>query len=1131
MGNGTWAAAKRKGRSTPVVWGVVQCPATTAVPARHRSTHRSTPSAPPQTPAPARLPMAPDPDPVAQALAATLSNIAAERNAAESVLAHLATQDEHAAHLVQLAATSDPVVAPAAALRLKNLMRASRVSPTLSDAARARVRENVLPALAVVRGTNVEGVLAETTRWLVLLDFPAKWPTLLPAVRDYLSSGDAARVHSALIVLRQLVKCYEFKSRDPAKLLTSDPNDAGLSHPREPLDSIASALFPTLLALYIHLDQIVLSQPYENPDRRNACLAQRLIVKIFWSCTQFILPPCLAEPGVLDQWMSHFFATIRRPCKHPYVDDPNDVAHEPEWKTYKWIAHVITRFLKRYGSPKKVPIDEPWAKKVAEAFKEQHAEKATTVMLEVLSSETNGKQLSRRVAHLALDFIEEAIETAALWAVVRPHVDTLLARVVFPYLCFTEADEEIWIGDPSEYVRKQYDFTEDFTSPRMAASNLLSKMADLRSKSTVLPFLQYLLQSVLDPYLSAQPGSPQRISYARQKVGAFASLAAVKGKLMSKQDLSDSFLKVLKSHVEPDLRSEFGFLRSESAWLLGQVASCGWERFSKELGEVALRGCVTLLQDNELPVQAAAAGALQFLMEQDGPAELVRSVAPQLLERLLHLMDNMSDGYLSLLPALDKLVVRYPDEIMPLAFPLVQRLMAAFRHSAQGILNDGDDEDDDLAFTAAQVLHLVSSIITSIGEWEKPSKSEKNGLFLSIEKELQPLLSSMFDESHQVFVEELLDVLGILVVQMGELNDGLSPFLLSMIPKMVHGFDAWAADYVEHMMDAIEGYIMFDLRSIVSMEGGMGAFVGFIRKLWSEKFDDSDAVYGSRIGELLILNLCKMKPVPDQLVQQVVVELARLAAERCVRTSEDESALRQRLFSVVMLCNYLDATSVLKGLGSQSVMQLVATETANLQVFERIYAKKSLILGVGGILCTKGLVVEDSKPHLLNLALRLQEMIDRQRESASQQASQAGSNFASLTKDGNGFGGFGLHGTEDYGSDLDDDQDASNFLDEANERHKLDMEKLAEGTGFTVPQLEEVGASNGLYLGNGLFDVDDIGDDDDDEGGFAANPLDEIDEVEFLVKSVKESAVDPWWGKVVGRDQNAMEQLARRLKR
>lgn len=1071
-------------------------------------------------------------DTAARALAATLSNSATDRASAEALLAHLVTQHDHPTHLLRLSAAQDPLVAPAAALRLKNLVRSSRLNQVLSDESRTGVRDGMLHALSVVRGTNVESVLAETTRWLILLDFPSRWPTLLPNISEFLSSGDSSRVHAALITMRQLAKCYEFRSRDPSKLSTTDPNDAGLAHPREPLETLATASFPTLHALYIHLDQIIAKEPYSNPDTRKASLAQRLVVKIFWSCTQFILPPYLAEQGVLDQWITCFFQTLRRPSKHPFIDNPDDLAEEPEAKTKKWIAQVLTRFLKRYGSPKKLPIDEPWSKTVAEAFRDRYADNATTVMLEVLSSPTKGHQVSRRVANISLDFIEEAIETASLWAVIRPHVDTLLTRIVFPYLCFNEYDEEIWLNDPSEYVRKQYDFTEDFTSPKNAAINLLSKMADLRSKSTVLPFLQYLLQTVLDPFIAAPMGSQQKLSLARQKVGAFASIAAVKTKLMSKPELSESFLQVLKTHVEPDLRSEYGFLRSEAAWLLGQVASCEWQEFSVHLGEASLRGCVGLLQDNDVSVQAAAAGALQYLMEHVGRKDLISAVAPQLLERLLQLMESLSDGYLSFLPALDKLVVGYPDEIMPLALPLVQQLNRAFQQAAHSILADTDEEDDDLAFTAAQVLHLISSVISSVGEWQKPTKEDKKTLFASVEKELMPLLESTFQESHQVFVEELLDVLGCLVAQTGALNERLSPFLLSLVPKMMDGLNNWAVEYVGSMMEPIEAYISFGLRDILAMEGGNVAFIRIIQKLWSDKLDESDAIYGVKIAESLALYLQRQTGIPDQVRQQIIVELARSAAAKCVATPEDQTVLRERTFAILMLCIYVDAISVLQGLGAQSVMQLIASQTVDMTQFDRVYSKKSIVLGVGSLLCTKGLVAEESKPHLLSLALKSQHLIDDQRAATAHSALQS-SVFAAEPKDGgNGFANFtALPPNDENGSDLEDDQDAVNFLEDVGDHESESLEQLAAESGLSVATLKELTDSNGTLLGNGLFDVDDIDNEDDDEGGFSSSLLDDVDEVEHTVQCVKKSAVDAWWSNVDERDRMAMERLAKRVDR
>ena len=35
-----------------------------------------------------------------------------------------------------------------------------------------------------------------------------------------------------------------------------------------------------------------------------------------------------------------------------------------------------------------------------------------------------------------------------------PHAASLLRSVVFPLMCFTDDDEELWRDDPHEYIRK-----------------------------------------------------------------------------------------------------------------------------------------------------------------------------------------------------------------------------------------------------------------------------------------------------------------------------------------------------------------------------------------------------------------------------------------------------------------------------------------------------------------------------------------------------------------------------------------------------------------------------------------------------------------------------------------------------
>ena len=44
----------------------------------------------------------------------------------------------------------------------------------------------------------------------------------------------------------------------------------------------------------------------------------------------------------------------------------------------------------------------------------------------------------------------EAVSQAQVWQVVKPHLQMLLQRVIFPLLTFNEEDEALWEDDPEE---------------------------------------------------------------------------------------------------------------------------------------------------------------------------------------------------------------------------------------------------------------------------------------------------------------------------------------------------------------------------------------------------------------------------------------------------------------------------------------------------------------------------------------------------------------------------------------------------------------------------------------------------------------------------------------------------------
>ena len=90
-----------------------------------------------------------------------------------------------------------------------------------------------------------------------------------------------------------------------------------------------------------------------------------------------------------------------------------------------------------------------------------------TVIFNLLSTRVNGGYLPRRITQYSLKFIEYSAEKSLTYKVLKPNLETLLCRIVFPVLCFNDEDQELWDDDPSEYIRRATDYMQDFVNPQV----------------------------------------------------------------------------------------------------------------------------------------------------------------------------------------------------------------------------------------------------------------------------------------------------------------------------------------------------------------------------------------------------------------------------------------------------------------------------------------------------------------------------------------------------------------------------------------------------------------------------------------------------------------------------------------
>lgn len=80
---------------------------------------------------------------------------------------------------------------------------------------------------------------------------------------------------------------------------------------------------------------------------------------------------------------------------------------------------------------------------------------------------------------------------------VKPHLESIFMHFIFPILCFTSHDQELWDSDPVEFIHKKIDPpVDDYRSPVTGAEELLTTIAVDRYRQTFLPIMT-LINSVL----------------------------------------------------------------------------------------------------------------------------------------------------------------------------------------------------------------------------------------------------------------------------------------------------------------------------------------------------------------------------------------------------------------------------------------------------------------------------------------------------------------------------------------------------------------------------------------------------------------------------------------------------------
>ena len=436
--------------------------------------------------------------------------------------------------------------------------------------------------------------------------------------------------------------------------------------------------------------------------------------------------------------------------------------------------------MTRYGNPKYTGADNA---AFSEYFKAHTSKQLLVPVMNTLALRSNGSFVTDIVFRNCIAYTSAASEMSPSYKAMKPHLEFILFKVVFPSLCLTDNEVEMFGSDPIEFVRRVHAAMEDWVDVRLAAVTLLQNLGRYRLKDTLPVFLPFI-QGILNEHLQAA-GAGQPVDY-RRKDGCLVALSALSNVLLEKPAYSSHMEPIITTHVIPEFASPVGYMRCRVCLFMESFHEVKWSNDSTV--QAILNGLLTCLRDPCLPVQTAAAITLRLYLTEESARALVIPILPDITREYFRIMSEVENDVV--LSALQTIVLEFGDEIAGISTMLVSELLNAFSYySAQG------QDDDEAAFSAAQCLDTISAVLEATKDRPEQIK-EIEGMIL-------PLIGKLFAEESVEYVDNICDIMGYLSYY----SASVSPALYSMLGPILDVLQSWAADYIVEFSPTIFNFL------------------------------------------------------------------------------------------------------------------------------------------------------------------------------------------------------------------------------------------------------------------------------------------------------------------------------------
>lgn len=525
----------------------------------------------------------------------------------------------------------------------------------------------------------------------------------------------------------------------------------------------------------------------------------------------------------------------------------------------------------------------------------------------------------------------------------------IIQEILFPLMCHTDEDDDLFENDPVEYIKQKYDVFEDFVSPVNAARQLVyhvtSKRKDMLQK-TMMFSMQMLQNQSLQP---------------RQKDGILHIVGAVAKILLKKVMYKDQVEQMLVTYVFPEFHSQYGFLRARACWSLKSFASI---KFKSQDNLITVCNFIkhSILNDNCLPVNVEACIALQEILASEEEVEVneivkqnIASHIQQIMLKMLNLIRDTENDDIS--NVIQRLIFVYEDEISSFAVDIMKHLVDTFLSVVKCVEDESEESDtkDDKTITAVGILSTIESLL-SVAE-------ERAELITQLEQIVLPAIYAIIRNGIIDFYEELFQLVGTLTARQ------ITPQMWPVLFLLHDVFQNDASDYFAELMPVLHNYVTVDTKTFLSDPKYLESVFKMCKQALSANMDDEDSeMHAAKLLETIVLNCHgSIDHVIPSILEIIFQRLSKDIGESELRTALLTVVISALWCSTDIVLRTLDNVTIMQNNGDNMLIRFIEQWLTNIESFEGIHERK--VSGLG--LCTL-LELAPKRPHdLIHISNKL----------------------------------------------------------------------------------------------------------------------------------------------------------------